>query len=61
MNRSAIFLLLVANSLFGQQPPYDVFPEAKPPYHRVRYEASEEPGKLIFLFCEPNYVAQTAV
>ena len=48
MNRSAIFLLLVANSLFGQQPPYDVFPEAKPPYHRIRYEASKEPGKLIF-------------
>ncbi|MBT5910519.1 MAG: hypothetical protein HOH25_12030, partial [Opitutae bacterium] len=48
MNRSAIFLLLVVNSLFGQQPPYDVFPEAKPPYHRVRYEASKEPGKLIF-------------
>jgi pimeloyl-ACP methyl ester carboxylesterase len=48
MNRPAIFLLLVANSLFGQQPPYDVFPEAKPPYHRVRYEASKEPGELIF-------------
>ncbi len=32
----------------AQEPPYDVFPEAKPPYYRVRYEAAEQPGELIF-------------
>lgn len=32
----------------AQQTPYDVFPEANPPYYRVRYEASTEPGQLIF-------------
>lgn len=32
----------------AQQPPYDVFPAAEPPYYRVRYEASTEPGKLTF-------------
>lgn len=30
----------------AQQPPYDVFPAADPPYYRVRYEAANEPGKL---------------
>lgn len=32
----------------AQQPPYDVFPPAEPPYYRVRYEASAKPGELIF-------------
>lgn len=32
----------------AQQPPYDQFPEAKPPYYRVRYEASTEAGQLTF-------------
>lgn len=32
----------------AQKPPYDVFPEAKPPYYRVRYEASSKEGELIF-------------
>ena len=32
----------------AQSPPYDVFPDAKPPYYRVRYEASKEPGELVF-------------
>lgn len=30
----------------AQKPPYDVFPEAKPPYYRVRYEASTEEQEL---------------
>ncbi len=30
----------------AQQPPYDVFPPADPPYYRVRYEASTVPGQL---------------
>lgn len=40
-------VLLVA-SLSAQQAPYDVFPAAEPPYYRVRYEASDQPGGLIF-------------
>ena len=32
----------------AQQAPYDTFPAAEAPYHRVRYEASELPGELIF-------------
>ena len=45
-----VAILLVAQPLTsrGQQSPYDIFPEAKPPYYRVRYEASTRPGKLIF-------------
>lgn len=35
-------------SATAQQAPYDVFPPASPPYYRVRYDASVEPGKLIF-------------
>lgn len=33
-------------ALLGQPPPYDVFPPAHPPYYRVRYEASSQPGGL---------------
>ncbi len=44
----AVLLLAFAGSLFGQQPPYDVFPSADPPYYRVRYEASTQPEELIF-------------
>jgi hypothetical protein len=42
--------LLVTQSPLGlaQQPPYDVFPEAEPPFYRVRYEASTKPGELVF-------------
>jgi pimeloyl-ACP methyl ester carboxylesterase len=40
--------LLSLTSLRAQQAPYDIYPEAKPPYYRVRYEASQEAGKLIF-------------
>lgn len=41
------FLLTsMARCLSAQEPPYDVFPAAEPPYYRVRYEASSEPGQL---------------
>lgn len=42
------FLLLAVpcTELAAQSPPYDVFPAADPPYYRVRYEASEQPGEL---------------
>ena len=46
------FFLLALLTLVGtagaQQPPYDVFPAAEPPYYRVRYEASTQPGELVF-------------
>lgn len=48
MRSILLVLLAVAAPLFAQQPPYDVFPPANPPYHRVRYEAATKPGELIF-------------
>jgi len=50
MIRTALFLFLAVGMLpvFSQKPPYDVFPEAEAPYYRVRYEATPEPGKLMF-------------
>jgi hypothetical protein len=47
---AAIPLLLIAivDGLLGQQPPYDVFPAADPPYYRVRYEAGTKKGDLVF-------------
>jgi hypothetical protein len=43
-------LLVVALALDGyaQKPPYDVFPPAKPPYYRVRYEAAAKLGELVY-------------
>lgn len=48
--RSLVLLasLTLTASLPAQQPPYNVFPAADPPYYRVRYEASTQPGELIF-------------
>lgn len=37
-----------ASYLWAQNPPYDVFPTANPPYYRVRYEAGKTPGELAF-------------
>jgi len=37
-----------STATFGQKAPFDVFPQADPPYYRVRYEASKKPGALIF-------------
>lgn len=42
-----LFLLSVILS-FGQNPPYDFFPEAEPPYYRIRYEASKDSKELQF-------------
>jgi pimeloyl-ACP methyl ester carboxylesterase len=43
-------LLLIAgvSDLRAQQPPYDSFPPAEPPYYRVRYEASTKPSELVY-------------
>ena len=43
-----VCLLAFAVTLPAQQPPYDNPPAVKPPYFRVRYEASAKPGELIF-------------
>jgi pimeloyl-ACP methyl ester carboxylesterase len=48
MHRFSVLFFALAVSLFGQQPPYDVFPRVEPPYYRVRYEASTNPGELVF-------------
>lgn len=40
--------VLICTAALGQQTPYDVVPEAKPPYYRVRYDASKKDGELIF-------------
>ena len=44
--RAILGTIASAASLSAQESPYDVFPEAKPPYYRVRYEASDQPGQL---------------
>ena len=43
-----LFAVAGVTDLRAQQPPYDVFPPAEPPYYRVRYEASSKPGELVF-------------
>ncbi|QDU18780.1 hypothetical protein [Urbifossiella limnaea] len=51
MTRPALALLaaaLLAPAAPAQQPPYDAFPPADPPYYRVRYAAPAEPGGLAF-------------
>ncbi|MCL4203455.1 MAG: glycoside hydrolase [Pirellulaceae bacterium] len=44
----AVATAALSASLLAQQPPYDVFPPADPPYYRVRYEASTESGGLVY-------------
>ena len=47
--RSILFVLItIPGALIAQQAPYDVCPPADPPYYRVRYEASVNPGELVF-------------
>jgi hypothetical protein len=43
-------LVLVAGAadLHAQKPPYDAFPPADAPYYRVRYDASTQPGGLVY-------------
>ena len=48
MRQLTYLFLALASYLPAQQPPYDVFPPAEPPYYRVRYEASTKPGELVF-------------
>ncbi len=50
--RRSAWLLLLSGGLHrvvsAQQPPYDRYPDAAPPYFQVRYEASTRPGELRF-------------
>ena len=48
MRSIALLFLALSVSLHAQNAPYDVFPPAEAPYFRVRYEASVQPGELIF-------------
>lgn len=48
MCQSVIALLVLQATTLAQQPPYDTFPPADPPYYRVRYEASTQPGELAY-------------
>ena len=43
-----LHLTILSADLCAQIKPYDVFPDAKPPYYRVRYEPSQKEGELIF-------------
>ena len=45
---AAASLTILSTVALAQNPPYDVFPEVKPPCYRVRYEASTDPNGLIF-------------
>ncbi len=49
-----VAVMSVPLSGLAQQPPYDVFPPAEPPYYRVRYDASTQPGELVY---SVNYTA----
>jgi len=46
MKISAILALVLVEVAFAQDAPYDVFPDARPPYYRVRYDASPMEGEL---------------
>ena len=43
-----LLILLVANSISAQEPVYVNRLAAEPPYYRVRYEASQVPGELVY-------------
>lgn len=48
MSSSWLLFPLLATLTSPPQPPYDQPPDVAPPYYRVRYAASTEPGGLIF-------------
>lgn len=45
--KTIILFFLIQGIVLAQKPPYDVFPDAEPPYYRVRYEAKQV-GDLAF-------------
>ena len=48
MRHLFILFLALTCSLSAQQPPYDIFPPAAPPYYRVRHAAGTKPGELVY-------------
>ncbi len=48
MRHLLVLFLALASSVSAQQPPYDVFPPATPPYYRVRHAAGTKPGELVY-------------
>src|SRR5579872_7497741 len=46
--RLTVLLFAFPAIALAQEPPYDVFPPAEPPYYRVRFEAQVQPGQLVF-------------
>jgi enterochelin esterase-like enzyme len=48
LGAASLLLAAFATDLIAQQPPYDVFPPADPPYYRVRYAASAQKGELVY-------------
>ncbi len=46
--RFTLLVLTLPAIALAQNPPYDVFPAVAPPYYRVRYEASTQPGELVY-------------
>ena len=43
-----LVLLVQPYVVHGEEGPYAVYPDAEPPYYRVRFDGSTEEGKLIF-------------
>lgn len=41
-------LAALVHQAASQEKTYDVYPDADPPYYRVRYEASDKPGELVY-------------
>ena len=48
MRQFEIVFMAFIGSLPAQEPPYTNAPPVTPPYYRVRYEASAQPGALVF-------------
>ena len=48
MNRIVFILMALTVNTYAQNLSYDNFPDADPPYYRVRYNASDRPGELVF-------------
>lgn len=48
MRPLAVFSLVLVSSVVAQEPPYDNPLPADPPYYRVRYDGSSNPGGLVY-------------
>jgi pimeloyl-ACP methyl ester carboxylesterase len=48
MKSPLVLWIAIMGTALAQQAPYDVYPPAQPPYYRVRYEASQTAGELVF-------------